>query len=156
MKKTRLREKTARVTAGITVGAALMLSSCHHANFKAADTDKSGTVSEAEFERYMLEAIYAEADANGDSKVVFDEWVKVNPDAEKAKFKAPDRNRDGAVTPDELKRHYARYGTMKDLFKKIDTNKDGQLTQEEVAAFKKKMDAQSGSTEIQRLSQAAR
>ena len=44
---------------------------------------------------------------------------------------------------------------MNDLFKKMDTDKSGYLIRDEVVAFKKKMEAQSGSTKLQKLSQAA-
>ena len=44
---------------------------------------------------------------------------------------------------------------MSDLFTKIDTNSDGYLTEDEIAVFKEKLEAQSGSTPLQRLSQAA-
>ncbi len=72
------------------------------------------------------------ADANQDSKITFDEWKAANPDAEKRKFRQPDRNRDGAVTPQEAKRHFDRYGTLKDLFDRIDANNDGYATREEM------------------------
>ena len=120
-----------------------------------ADTNNDGLVNSPEFERFMLEAIFTEADINDDGKVTFAEWQTANPGASAVKFKAPDTNRDGAVTPAEAKAHFDREGTMADLFKKIDTNGDGYLTQEEIAVFKQKLEAQSGSTPLQRLSQAA-
>ena len=132
----------------------VLLSSCAGPNgFTVADTDESGGVSPAEFERYMLEAIYAEADTDGNAEITFAEWKAANPDAEESKFSAPDSNRDSVVTPSEAKAHFDRQGTMDDLFSKIDTNGDGSLSQEEGTAFKNKLAAQSG-TPLQKLSKS--
>lgn len=128
------------------------LASCNgRSGFNNADTDKSGSVTPAEFERYMLEAIFAESDANGDARVTFPEWKAANPDAEEWKFRTPDTNRDGAVTPAEAKSHFTRQGTMSDLFAQIDTNHDGVLSWEEVKQFRKKLKSQTG-TPLQKLS----
>ena len=133
-----------------------LVAGCSGSNaFRLADADKDSKVSPAEFDRYMLEAIFAEADANSDSKVTFEEWKSANPDADPVKFKVPDTDKDGSVTPAEAKRHFDRVGTMADLFAKIDTGGDGYLTKEEVRAFKQKLESQSGSTPIQKLSNAA-
>ena len=133
----------------------LLLPSCKEKDgFTMADADEDGRVSPAEFSRYMLEAIFAAADADGDAKVTFEEWQKANPDAEKNKFYAPDKDGDKMVNPEEAKAHFERQGTMTDLFKKIDTDKDGYLSREEVVAFTEKMEAQSGSTQLQKLQQA--
>ncbi len=135
----------------------LAVPGCNEENkqFKMADTDGNGSISASEFERYMLEAIYAASDADGNAKITFAEWQAANPDADKDKFGAPDRNGDRSVTPAELKAHFARQGTMDDLFSKIDTDKSGSLSQDEVKVFKKTLEAQSGSTSMQKLSQAA-
>jgi Ca2+-binding EF-hand superfamily protein len=132
----------------------LLLASCADPDgFTMADTDESGTVSPSEFERYMLEAIFAEADSDGNSQITFEEWKVANPNAVESKFKAPDRNRDSVVTPPEVKAHFARQGTMDDLFNQIDTDNDGSLTKGEVAAFKEKLAALSG-TPLQKLSKS--
>ena len=134
---------------------ALAFAGCSNPDgFTIADTDKDGKVSPAECDRYMLEAIYAEADANGDSKVTFEEWKQANPDADKKKFRVADANKDGVVTPSETKAHFDREGTMSDLFKKLDTDGSGYVTRDEAVAFEEKLEKQSGSTPIQRLSQA--
>ena len=135
---------------------AFLLAACAGTDrYAMADTDGDDRISPEEFERYMLETIYGAADPDGNAKVTFEEWKEANPDAEEAKFKAPDKNNDGAVTPGEMKAHFAREGTMDDLFAKIDTNGDGYLSSEETDAFMDKMEAQGGSTPMQNLSRAA-
>ena len=142
------------VCSATTVSAiALLFSACATPpdNFKIADSSGDGRVESAEFKRYMLESVYAEADANRDKKITFEEWKAANPEAEEKKFKAPDQNNDGVVTPEEAKRHFDQQGTMEDLFDKIDTNDDNYVTREESAAFNKKLEEQSG-TALQKLS----
>ena len=137
----------------IPLGAVAMLfTSCAGpGGFTIADTDESGAVSPDEFKQYMLEAIFAEVDSNGDAKVTFEEWRAANPSGDESKFTAPDTNRDKTVTPAEAKDHFEREGTMKELFSRIDTNGDGSLSREEVAAFKSKLAAESG-TKLEKLS----
>jgi Ca2+-binding EF-hand superfamily protein len=144
-----------RLGAVALAAAGLLLPSCKEKDgFTMADTDGDARVSPVEFSRYMLEVIFAEADADGDAKVTFEEWQKANPDAEENKFYAPDKDGDKMVNPEEAKAHFERQGTMTDLFKKIDTDKDGYLNREEVVDFTEKMEAQSGSTKLQKLQQA--
>ena len=139
---------------GGALAAALLAASCATPDkFDMADTSDDGTVDKAEFSRYMLEAIYTEIDADGDSKITFAESKAANPDATEAKFRAADRNGDGVVTPEEAKRHFKRWGTMEDLFSQIDTNRDGELTEEEVQAYKDKLEKMTG-TPIQKLSKS--
>lgn len=155
MNKGKTKQKIIRSRALLLASATLVaavLSSCNgRSGFDNADTNDDGSVSPAEFERYMLEAIFAESDADGDARVTFAEWQAANPDAEAWRFKKPDTNHDGAVTPAEAKRHFDRQGTLSDLFSQIDTNGDGSLSWEEVKQFKKKLKAQSG-TPLQKLS----
>ena len=135
---------------------ALLLPGCQQGDgFKMADTSGDGRLDLAEFKRYMLEAVYAEADANGDKKVTFEEWKAANPDAKIEKFRAADKNGDGVVTPEEARQYFDRQGTMEDLFGKIDSNSDGHLGKEEVAKFMNRLAEQSG-TAIQKLSNATK
>lgn len=120
--------------------------------FDLADSNDDQRVSPKEFERYMLEAVFAEADADENSLVTFEEWKAANPDADPDKFRAPDTNSDKMVSPEEAEAHFAEQGTWNDLFKKIDTDNDGYITSAESVAFKEKMAAQSG-TPIQKLNQ---
>ena len=155
MTQTQRRGRPA-IFAAMAVIPGLLLSSCTTTEpdrFDMADTNDDKAVSLDEFDRFMLESIFAEADADGDKKVTFEEWKAANPDAEKSKFSAPDTNKDGVVTPQEAKDHFDRQGTMKDLFNKIDTNGDGLVTRDEVAAYKEKLEAQSG-TKLQKLSRS--
>ena len=139
---------------GMATAASLLLASCAGpGGFETADTDQSGTVSPAEFNRYMLEAIYTEVDRDGNAQVTFEEWQAANPSAEPAKFKAPDSNRDEVVTPAEVKAHFKKQGTMEDLFSQIDTDGDGSLTRVEVTAFKEKLASHSG-TPLEKLSKS--
>ena len=119
----------------------LFLISCASSGFDTADTDDDGAVTKAEFERYLLETIYAEADDNRDSKITFAEWKEANPDAKESKFKQPDTNRDGSVTPAEVKAHFAKEGTIDDLFKQADTDKSGTVTQAELEVYITKLRA---------------
>ncbi len=53
-----------------------------------------------------------------------------------AKFKAADKNNDGALTRDEFKAAFPR---MADRFDTIDANRDGKVTTAEVESSMKKM-----------------
>ena len=123
--------------------------------FDIADTNDDGKVSPQEFERFMMETLYAFVDVDRNKKVTFAEWKAANPGADESKFNVPDKNGDKIVTPEEARAHFRREGTMDDLFKKIDTNKDGYLVRSEVIAFKKSINAQSGLARIQNISIAS-
>jgi len=137
----------------LTLSSLLLLASCAtQTSFQTADTDQSGGISPAEFETHMLDAIFSAADANGDGVVTAAESKKANPSSDPAKFNKADRNHDGNLTPGEVKSHFARQGTMKDLFRQIDTNGDGSLDEAEVKAYYAKMQKQAGSTDLEKLS----
>jgi Ca2+-binding EF-hand superfamily protein len=133
----------------------MLLAACTGSSgFKLADTNDDQKVGPKEFERYMLEAVFAEADADGNSKVTFEEWKAANPDADSDKFRTPDTNGDNMVSPKEAEVHFAKEGTWNDLFDQIDTDNDGYVSSAEAVVFRDKMAAQSG-TPVQKLNQAA-
>ena len=132
------------------VAAALALTACTTPDgFTVADTDKDGRVSPQENERYMLEAIYAQADADGNSKITFEEWRQANPNADKEKFGYADLNNDGAVTPSEAEAHFDKMGTMADLFDKMDADDSGFVTRAEADAFNDKLNAEAAAAATQ-------
>jgi len=135
----------------------LLASGCQSAKdpFAVADADGSGKIAKPEFERFMLESIFSEADANGDSKVSYEEWKVINPDTEKEKFSKPDADKDGLVTPEEMKAYFAGKDTFGTLFEKIDVNGDKGLDREEVETFYKKAEQAAGSNSLQKISNAA-
>lgn len=134
---------------------ALFASGCaSNPGYDLADANDDMKVGPKEFELYMLEAVFAEADADGNSKVTFDEWKAANPNADPDKFLVPDTDGDKMVSPKEAKTHFEKQGTWADLFDKIDTDNDGFITSAEAVAFHDKMAAQSG-TPVQKLEKAA-
>ena len=139
---------------GVVVGAGalLLLPSCATSGFDLADSDDDGSVSPAEFDRFMLEAIYVEADSNLDKEITFEEWQAANPSADPDKFSAPDTNGDQVVTPEEAQAHFEKYGTLDDLFGQMDSNDDNAVSQAEAVAFQEKLEAQAGSTDLEKLS----
>ena len=139
----------------LAAASSLIVSCSTVAPYDIADSNSDKKISQDEFDRYLLEAIYREADANADSKITFEEWRTANPDAKESKFKLPDSNGDAAVSPKELEAYFDREGKLVDLFNKIDSNNDGYLDQAEVQAFRDKMAAQGGSTDLQNLSRAS-
>jgi hypothetical protein len=127
----------------LATAAISLLSSCAATGFSTADTDGSKLVSKKEFERYLLETVYAEADTNRDSRITFAEWKIANPEAEKSKFNGADANKDGSITPTEAQAHFRLEGTIDDLFAKIDVNKSGDVTEAEIEAFMSKLRSKS-------------
>jgi Ca2+-binding EF-hand superfamily protein len=139
----------------LAAASSLIVSCSTVAPFDIADGNADNKISQDEFDRYLLEAIYTEADSNSDSKITFEEWRTANPDAQKWKFKLPDSNGDAAVSPKELEAYFDREGKLVDLFNKIDTDNDGALDHAEIQVFRDKMAAQGGSTNLQNLSRAS-
>lgn len=131
------------------------LSSCKKPDrYSMADTDNDGTVDQAEFDRYVREQLYAAGDADGNSRITFEEWLITNPDAKREKFDQADTDGDGAITPEEATVHFESTGMLDDLFAKIDTDSSGDMSRAEADAFMEKMQAQAG-TRIQQLKKAA-
>lgn len=123
--------------------------------FLAADTNKDGAVSSAEFDTYMKSEVFTEVDADKDGRVTMTEWQAVNPGKPASEFKKVDRNGDGAITRAEADAEFDRTGSLDKLFKKIDTDGNGSLSREEAKAFGAKVKAQPGASGYEKLSNAA-
>lgn len=155
MQNTTSRSRSHWFTTLCAAGAALItlvLPACTSRDgFKRADADKSGGVSRPEFDRYLIQALFAESDANRDGKVTFSEWQAVNPNTDKKKFSAPDKDGDGAVTPAEAKTFMDSKGTLAELFSRIDTDKSGSISKEEAVGFRNRLARKSETTTLQKL-----
>ncbi|HZH56426.1 EF-hand domain-containing protein [Yanghanlia caeni] len=86
-------------------------------HFDHIDTDRSGSISEAEYLEFM-EAAFKKLDADGSGGLTLDE---VHTLLTPAQFQEVDQNNDGKITLDELIEH-----VMKD-FHRYDANNDGEL-----------------------------
>lgn len=101
-------------------------------NFEAADADKSGDVSEAEFSAKVLER-YKKADANTDGKITKEE-VAAEIQRMQAERMAEhmigrfDTDGDGALTQAEIE------GRQKKIFALLDRNDDGKIVKDEMPA----------------------
>ena len=135
------------------LGAIAAITSCAQQQdaFTQADKDKDGKLSKPELGLVLLNAIYTAGDENGDSKITFEEWTKVDPKADKAGFALRDKDGDGAVTPAELKAYADGKKSFDKLFKSIDTSKDGFVQQEEAKVFHEKLSQTEGKTDLEKL-----
>jgi len=137
-------------------GALALLAGCSTGGpFLKLDADRNGSGSPAEFDAYMKKEVFARVDAGGDGNVSLKEWQAVNSKVDAAKFRKVDRNGDGAITRAEADAGFDREGSLDRLFKQIDSNKDGSLSQAEVTAFRASLQQQPGTTQIEKLSNAA-
>ncbi len=135
--------------------ALIILSACTKSGFDLADSNRDGQVNSTEFDNYMLEVIYSAVDADGNSKVTWEETKAADPDAMKENFNKADADGDGAVTPAEAKAYFDKTGGLGDLFEKIDTDNDEKISEAEAVAFRNKLQAQAGPSDLQKLEQAA-
>jgi Ca2+-binding EF-hand superfamily protein len=107
------------------------------AHFDELDTNKDGTVSQAEF-LAQGDARFAQADTNKDGKLTKEERKAAWDAHMKERFAKHDKNGDGKLTKDEL-------GNMPEEFqKRLDTNGDGAITQAEMASHKGEMHKKHG------------
>lgn len=119
--------------------------------FKQADRDSDGKLSRQELGLVFLTAIYTTGDQNGDAKITFEEWVQVDPKADKAGFGLRDKDGDGAVTPAELKAYAEGKKSFDALFLAIDTSKDGFVQRDEAVAFHAKLSQTEGKSDLEKL-----
>jgi Ca2+-binding EF-hand superfamily protein len=119
--------------------------------FAEADKDGDGKLSKPELGRVLLNAVYSAGDANGDSRITWEEWKTVDPQAKKSDFDLRDGDRDGAVTPAELKAYSDSKKSFDKLFASIDKSGDGFVDRTEAKDFHSAMMAAEGETEMEKL-----
>ncbi|MCL9846129.1 EF-hand domain-containing protein [Ralstonia solanacearum] len=115
----------------------------HHGDgFKKLDTNGNGMVSRDEAKGHRwLEEHFDEIDTNHDGQISKNElaaWHKAHAGEMQArldaKFKAADKNGDGALTREEMQ---AGLPKLAKHFDEIDANHDGKVTEDEIRAFMK-------------------
>lgn len=119
--------------------------------FSQADRDHDGKLSKQELGLTLLNAVFAAGDENGDAKITWEEWLKVDPKAAKKEFQVRDSNNDGAVTPAELKSYAEGRKAFDDLFADIDKNRDGFADQAELKEFHEQVMKAEGKTDLEKL-----
>lgn len=142
---------------GLTAcGVIALLAGCTSGDsFAKLDTDHNGSGSPAEFDTYMKKEVFTRVDTDNDGKVTKVEWQQFNPKVSDTKFKKTDIDHSGSIDPKEADAAFDREGSLKKLFDKIDTDKDGGLSQPEVTAFHSKVSQQSGSSPVEKITNAA-
>lgn len=135
------------------VGAFSLLAGCGGGvdPFVEADKDSDGKLSKPELGRVLLNAVYSAGDANGDSRITWEEWKTVDPKAKPTEFALRDADRDGAVTPAELKAYSDSRKSFDKLFASIDKSGDGFVDRTEAKDFHTAMMAAEGETEMEKL-----
>jgi Ca2+-binding EF-hand superfamily protein len=134
-------------------GGLAVLASCSGGGdpFAQADKDSDGKLSKPELGSVLLIAVFAAGDADGDSRITWDEWKNVDPQAKPGEFALRDRNSDGAVTADELKAYSDSKKSFDKLFASMDKSGDGFVDRAEAKEFHHAMMAAEGETEMEKL-----
>ena len=135
------------------VGGFAILAGCGGAvdPFAEADKDGDGKLSKPELGRVLLNAVYSAGDADGDSRITWEEWKTVDPQATRNDFSLRDSDRDGSVTPAELKAYSDSKKSFDKLFASIDKSGDGFVDRAEAKEFHTAMMAAEGDTEMEKL-----
>jgi Ca2+-binding EF-hand superfamily protein len=107
--------------------------------FLVADANGDGVIDAAELDDHVAARFLTAYDADGDKGISFEEWNAVNPEADRAKFKARDKNGDGKVDMAELLPVVRANPTFGKLMESIDKNGDGVAQPSEAAEFRKHM-----------------
>jgi len=132
------------VTAPPADGAA-MHGGMHEQHWKAADKDGNGTLSREEAAASMPHVAenFDKIDANKDGQVSEDEMRAFHkaqgqhsPEQMQQRFKAADKNGDGAIDLAEAK---AGMPMLAEHFADVDTSKDGKVTPDEMKAHHQRM-----------------
>jgi len=137
----------------IAAGSAMLLTQCarNADNFAAADLDGNGTLSKAEIAAALHTAIYANGDPDGDGRISFAEYHKVDHHYPKSRFRERDLNGDGYVTPEELKAFSKTNRSFDRLIDAFDANHDGQIDRQEAATFNAHLAKAQGDNALQKL-----
>lgn len=131
-------------TLAVLVACASVQSHADRERFKGTDLDGDGKVTLEEANKAELARVFKNIDYNGDKFVSFNEAKDIGPDFTRKQFSEYDRNGDGKVSYDEFYRVQVSKGGMKSRFEATDTNKDGFVTLKEADARVKFLQTEAG------------
>jgi hypothetical protein len=103
--------------------------------FAKADANHDKFLSLDEANAYLVNEIFGARDKNHDGKLTKAEWNISKDAAQVEAFRVRDANADGIVTMDEALAYGRKKGMAKELMKAADKNKDGKLSPEELKAY---------------------
>jgi Ca2+-binding EF-hand superfamily protein len=99
--------------------------------FRAADVDGDGKLSLAEAEAFEYRRIFDSVDLDGNGVITPQEAKEISPDFTMAKFREYDLNGDGKVTYAEFLKVQKAKGDVKKRFLAADLDGDGYVTKKE-------------------------
>ena len=118
---------------------------------KKADLDGDGSISTAEFDRALVDAVFDKSDRDRNGSVNYAEWKKIFPDMTEEEYAKHDLGSKGEFTREEAIAHCAEKKTFHKLVGRIDSNGNGIIDPEEAQAFSAELDAADGANEVQKL-----